>query len=45
MKNIKSKLDEYVIKAYVNYTIYMWQVEDEMKIIIDELKGYLKMSK
>lgn len=44
-KKVKSKLDEFVIKGYVKYTIFMWQLEDELKIVMNELKGYLKMSK
>ena len=42
MKTLKNKFDDFVIKAYVKYTVFMWQLEDEFKLIIDELKGYLK---
>lgn len=43
MRKLKAKIDEIVIKAYVIYTIKMWEIEDYMRDVTDELKT--KMSK
>ncbi|MGG0667675.1 hypothetical protein ABE073_04010 [Lederbergia citrisecunda] len=45
MKRIKAKLDEIVIKVYVKYTVMMWEVEDMMNELMDDLKKIVKMSK
>lgn len=45
MKRIKAKLDEIVIKVYVKHTVMMWEVEDMMNELMDDLKKIVKMSK
>lgn len=39
MNNIKEKLNEIIIKAYVVYTVKMWEVEDSMRELVEELKA------
>lgn len=45
MKTLKNKFDEVVIKAYVKWTVMMWEAEDLMNELMDDLKKIIKMSK
>lgn len=45
LKLLKDKLNGIVLRVYVKWTILLWQVEDSVKDMTDDLKKYTKMSK